>query len=145
MSDISTSRVFRGEPESLDRQEVHHCARFAATHLPDGTVLVTVQGEVDATNGRSLAHYIERQAAGCARLVLDLRLVDFFGTAAFAALHNVNVMCSRHGIVWLMRAGRQVRRLLAVCDPDNVLPLEAAQSTLDDPQSRSVIVFNPAS
>jgi anti-anti-sigma factor len=111
-----------------------HCGGFSAVHLPDAAVLVTVEGEIDATNSRTLARYIERQVAGSehAHLVLDLRLVDFFGTAGFAALHNINVICSRYGIDWTMRAGRQVRRLLTICDPDGALPLEAPQSVLDD-------------
>ena len=70
--------------------------------------------------------------AGARRLILDLRLVDFFGTAGFAALHNINVTCSRYGLKWQLRCGRQVRRLLAVCDPDATLPLEEPQSVLDD-------------
>ena len=134
MSDMSTCRVFRADPGSLDQHETHHCGGFSAAHLPDATVLVTVEGEIDATNSRILASYIERQIAGSAHahLVLDLRLVDFFGTAGFAAMHNINVICSRYGIDWTMRAGRQVRRLLTICDPDGTLPLEAPQSVLDD-------------
>jgi anti-anti-sigma factor len=128
---MHTCRVFRADPTSLDRHEVHHCGAFSASHQPDSTVVVMVYGEVDATNSRELARYIETQVVGSARLVLDLRLVDFFGTAGFAALHNVNVICSRYGVTWTMCAGRQVRRLLAVCDPDGTLPLEAPQSVLD--------------
>jgi anti-anti-sigma factor len=124
--------VFRTEPGSLDRHEVHHCAGFSAIHLPESTVVVVVHGEVDATNSLALARYIESQVVGSTRLLLDLRLADFFGTAGFAALHNINVICSQYGVTWLMRAGRQVRRLLAICDPDGALPLEAPQSVLDD-------------
>ena len=57
---------------------------------------------------------------------------DFFGTAGFAALHNVNVISSQYGVSWALLAGRQVRRLLAICDPDDTLPLEDPQSILDD-------------
>jgi anti-anti-sigma factor len=92
------------------------------------TVLVTVEGEVDATNDRYLASYVERQIAGSSRLVLDLQHVDFFGTSGFAALHNVNVICSRYGIQWVLQAGPQVARLLAVCDPRGCLPLDKQQS-----------------
>jgi anti-anti-sigma factor len=125
--------VFRADPGSLDQRETHHRGGFSASHLPDATVLVTVEGEIDATNNRTLATYIERQVAGSthAHLVLDLRLVDFFGTAGFAALHNINVICSRYGVGWTMLAGRQVRRLLTIVDPDGTLPLEAPQSVLD--------------
>jgi anti-anti-sigma regulatory factor len=90
------------------------------------------QGDVDATNHRALARYVEGRIAGRPRLEVDLRLVDFFGTAGFAVLHNINVICCRYDATWVLRAGRQLRRLLAVCDPDGSLPLEEPQSVLDD-------------
>lgn len=95
-------------------------------------MVVTVEGEIDATNARALATYIEGRVPGAKRLLLDLRLVDFFSTAGFAALHNVNVICSRYGLKWQLRCGRQVRRLLAICDPHGTLPLEEPQSVLDE-------------
>lgn len=131
MSAASTYRVFRPDPRSLDRRERCHRGTFCASHLRDSTVVITVEGEVDATNSRLLASYVERQVTGSARLVLDLRLVEFFGTAAFAALHNINVISSRNGASWVLRAGRQVRRLLLICDPDGALPLEGPQSVLE--------------
>ncbi|BBY44535.1 hypothetical protein MCEL_28300 [Mycolicibacterium celeriflavum] len=93
---------------------------------------MTVDGELDATNSRALAGYVEGQIAGTRRLVIDLRLVDFFGTAGFAALHYINVICSRYGIDWEVRCGRQVRRLLAICDPAGELPLDKPRSLLDE-------------
>jgi anti-anti-sigma factor len=137
MSDTSTSRVFRADPGSVDQYEVHHRAGLTASHSPDSTVLITVTGEVDAANGRAFAGYVERQIAGCQRLTLDLRLVDFFGTGGFAALHNINVICSRYGVPWRMKAGRQVRRLLTICDPDGALPIESPQSVLDEVDTAS--------
>jgi anti-anti-sigma factor len=124
----ATSRLFRPDPGTLDQCEHSHRGRFSAHHVPSSTVIVTVEGEVDATNARVLATYVERQIAGSAQLVLDLEHVDFFGTAGFAALHNVNVICSRHGIRWVLRVGPQVRHLLTVCDPDGCLPLAGQRS-----------------
>ena len=132
MSATSTSRVFRAEPGALDQLEEDHRARFWAHHIPPSTVLVTVEGEVDATNSRALARYVESQVAGSAHLVLDLRHVDFFGTAGFAALHNVNVVCSHYGLTWVLQAGRHVRRLLEVCDPECGLPLEDRNARTGD-------------
>ncbi|MCT7658657.1 STAS domain-containing protein [Mycobacterium deserti] len=132
MSEVGTYRVFRPDPGALDPIEEHHRATFAACRSPESTMLVTVEGEVDAANSRLLARYVERHVVGSEHLILDLRLVDFFGTAGFAALHNVNVTCSRYGISWNLRAGRQTRRILAICDPDGTLPLEEPQSVLDE-------------
>ena len=122
MSAIGTCRVLRPDPRSIDRREQHHRAIFSACHLSGTTVLVTVRGEVDATNGRALAGYVERQVAGSTRLVLDLAAIDFFGTAGFAALHNVNVICARYGVSWELVVGSPLRRFLKICDPDNLLP-----------------------
>ncbi|KUH87870.1 MULTISPECIES: STAS domain-containing protein [unclassified Mycobacterium] len=132
MSAVGTCRVFRPDPRSFDRCEHHHRASFSASHRKGSTVLVTVDGELDATNSRALAGYVEGQIAGTRRLVIDLRLVDFFGTAGFAALHYINVICSRSGIDWEVRCGRQVRRLLAICDPAGELPLDKPRSLLDE-------------
>jgi anti-anti-sigma factor len=121
---MGTRRVLRPDPLSIDRREQHHRATFSACHLSDTIVLVTVTGEVDATNSHALAGYIERQIAESTRLVLDLRVTDFFGTAGFAALHNVNVICARYGVSWVLDVGPSVRRFLRICDPDSLLPLE---------------------
>jgi anti-anti-sigma factor len=136
MTDLGTTRVFRIDPRALDLREASGRAVFSACHKPSSTLLVTVEGDVDATNGRALAQYVESRVAGSACLELDLRLVDFFGTAGFAALHNVNVTCSRYDVSWVLRAGRQLRRLLAMCDPDGSLPLVESQSVLDDVAAR---------
>ncbi len=142
MTAVGTCRLLRADPGSLDRREEHHRAIFTACHLADSTVLVTVRGEVDATNSRVLASYIERQIVGSTHLVLDLTVIEFFGTAAFAALHNVNVICARYDVSWVMVAGLPVRRFLRICDPDGLLPLEdSAVEHLDTaPGDRKLLV-----
>ncbi|MGV0850641.1 STAS domain-containing protein [Mycolicibacterium phlei] len=132
MTAVGTCRVFRPDPRTLDQREQHHRGCFTATHHENWTVVVTVEGEVDAANGRALATYVEGQIAGTRRLIIDLRVTDFFGTTGFAALHYINVVCSRSGIDWTIRCGRQVRRLLAICDPACELPLERTRSLLDE-------------
>jgi anti-anti-sigma factor len=127
---ISTSRVYRPDPESVGKREQHHRAVFAAHRDEPMTVTVTVEGEIDASNSRELADYVQRHIAGCRHVVIDLRLIDFLGTAGFAALHNINVICSGSDATWVLQAGRQVRRLLAICDPEGVLPLEKSQALL---------------
>jgi anti-anti-sigma factor len=119
----ATCRVFRPDPRSIDQPVCSHRGRFSARHLPVSTVVVTVEGDVDATNDRFLVTYVERQIAGASHLVLDLKHVDFFGTAGFAALHHVNVICSLHGIQWVLRIAPQLARILAVCDPARALPV----------------------
>jgi anti-anti-sigma factor len=139
---IGTCHVLRPDPRSLDRREQHNRAIFATCHLSDTTVLVTIRGEVDATNSRALAGYVERQVAGSTRLVLDLSVTDFFGVAGFAALHNVNVICARCRVSWGLVVGPQLQRFLKICDPDNLLPLEdSAIDHLDTgPRDRELLV-----
>jgi anti-anti-sigma factor len=139
---IGTCRVLRPDPRSLDRPEHHHRGTFSACHLEDMTVLVTVRGEVDATNSRMLAGYVERQIAGSTHLVLDLTVIDFFGTAGFAALHNINVICARYGVSWVLMVGPQLRRFLRICDPDNLLPLDdsAVNHLNAGPRDRQLLV-----
>jgi|SRR5690242_12430151 len=133
MAAMGTCRVVRPDPGSIDRREVHHRAVFTACHLSDTTVLVAVRGEVDATNSRELAGYVERQIANTTRLVLDLTHVDFFGTAGFAALHNINVISARYDVEWVLVVEPLLRRMVSICDPDELLPLEG--SVVEDPHT----------
>jgi anti-anti-sigma regulatory factor len=80
-------------------------------------------GDVDATNGRTLAHYVERHTGISRQLVLDLRAVNFFGGPGFSALHYISVHCARCDVDWMIVGGSPVRRLLSICDPDSELPL----------------------
>jgi anti-anti-sigma factor len=123
---ISTSRVFRPDPESIGKREEHHRGVFSAHRDAPTTITVVVEGEIDASNSRELAGYVQRHIAGSTHVVLDLRLVDFLGTAGFAALHNINVICCGSEATWVLQAGRQVRRLIEICDQDGAHPLEAA-------------------
>jgi hypothetical protein len=55
-------------------------------------------------------------------VVLDLRGVDFIGTAGFSALHRINVVSSSVGAQWTLIPGKAVNHLLRICDPDGTLP-----------------------
>ena len=121
----ATQRVFRPDPTSFDLREEHHRATFSASQLSPSTVLVTIHGEVDATNSTALANYIEKRLGASRKLVLDLQTVEFFAAAGFAALSNINVVCARRGVRWSLLAGAHVRRLLKICDPMRELPVAA--------------------
>ena len=119
----STRRVFRADPQSFDLREQHHRATFSACHLPPPKVLVTIHGEIDATNSPALADYIERRIAGSRQLILDLQPVEFFAASGFAALSHINVMCDLTGVQWSLLAGSHIWRLLGICDPERELPI----------------------
>ena len=109
-------------------------AQFSARTEPSGTV-ITVDGELDAANADQLAAYVQRSVGRSRRVILDLRGLEFIGTAGFSALHRINVVCSGAQASWAMVTSTAVSRLLRVCDPDGTLPVTAAS---DEPLLKSV-------
>jgi anti-anti-sigma factor len=109
-------------------------ARFSARWEPSGTV-ITVDGELDAANADQLAAYVQRNVSRSKRVILDLRGLEFIGTAGFSALHRINVVCSAAKVSWAMTSSAAVSRLLRVCDPDGALP---ATTPADEPLLKSV-------
>lgn len=97
-------------------------AQFSVRWCALGAV-ITVDGELDAANSDQLAIYVQRNARHAKRVILDLRELDFIGTAGFSALHRINVVCSGTQMTWAMVPGEAVARLLRVCDPDGTLPV----------------------
>jgi anti-anti-sigma factor len=98
-------------------------ARFSTRLYFPARLMVTVEGEVDASNRRDLGRFVERHLHPTAQLLLDLRSVNFFGAQGFSALHYVSVCCNRSDVDWVIVGGRAVRHLLTIVDPDHVLPL----------------------
>lgn len=97
-------------------------AHFTARWEPSGTV-ITADGELDAANADQLAAYVQRSAKRTRRLILDLRGLEFIGTAGFSALHRINVVCAGAQAQWAMVPSTAVARLLRICDPDGTLPI----------------------
>ncbi|WP_156685721.1 STAS domain-containing protein [Mycobacterium sp. Marseille-P9652] len=97
-------------------------ALFSARWDPSAT-LITVDGELDAANADELAGYVQHSASRGRRVILDLRGLDFIGTAGFSALHRINVVCSGAQVEWAMVPSPAVARLLRICDPDGTLPV----------------------
>jgi anti-anti-sigma factor len=100
----------------------NHSARFTA-EWTSSRVVITAQGELDASNASQLADYVESCIAHSASVIVDLSSLEFFGTAGFSALHLINVRCAAADLRWAVLPGKAVSRLLRICDPDNTLPL----------------------
>ena len=96
-----------------------------ARELSEITILIAAMGMIDATNAKEVWEYIERNATGYRQLVLDFSKADFFGTAGYSLLCQVHSFCARAAVDWVLVAGPEVRRLLRVCDPGEVLPTAA--------------------
>jgi anti-anti-sigma factor len=97
-------------------------AQFSARWSSLGA-LITVNGELDAANSDQLAIYVQRSLMRSRRVVVDLRGLEFIGTAGFSALHRINVVCSGAQVHWAMVPSPAVTRLLSICDPDGTLPV----------------------
>ncbi|MEB3982279.1 STAS domain-containing protein [Mycobacterium sp. 663a-19] len=109
-------------------------AQFSARREPAGTV-ITVDGELDAANSDQLVAYVQRSVSPSRRVILDLRGLEFIGTAGFSALHRINVVCSAAQASWAMVNSAAVSRLLRLCDPDGALPVT---TPADQPLLRSI-------
>ena len=126
-----------------------HTARLI-TRWPDDTVgIITVQGDLDASNAAAFADHVEQCAATGAHLILDLSALKFFGTAGFSALHTINVRCANAASRWALVTGEAVSRLLRVCDPDHTLPVadsvaEATELLDGEPRRLLQLVAEPS-
>jgi anti-anti-sigma factor len=118
----------------------HQPASFTSSLIGSAMALVTADGELDASNARGLAEYVEGVLDGQRRLIVDLRDLFFFGTQGFSSLHYINVTCSRRDISWVAVPGTEAARVLRICDPSGLLPaatsLEGAIAAVSRPGRR---------
>jgi anti-anti-sigma factor len=115
----------------------HRPASFASSRIGSAMLLVTADGELDASNAWDLADYVEDVLDASRRLIVDLRGLSFFGTQGFSSLHHINVTCSRAQMNWVVVPGSEASRLLRICDPERALPvadtLESAIGSVSRP------------
>jgi hypothetical protein len=81
-----------------------------------------VDGEVDAANAKDFAVAVCEAAAGHTAVDVDLRGLGFLAVDGIAALHAINAQFVRHDVAWAVVPGRAVSRLLALCDPEGIIP-----------------------
>lgn len=122
---------------------------FTTQWSNDNVGIITVHGELDASNSAAFAAHVDECAAAGTHLVLDLSPLQFFGTAGFSALHTINVRCANASARWAMVTGEAVSRLLRVCDPDHTLPVansitEAVESLDGEPRRLLELVAEPS-
>src|ERR1700754_3804617 len=81
--------AFEPIPPPPDSVTICHTAHFSTQTLHPEIVAISALGELDAANAQDFIAYALLHATGAQRLVLDLSSVEFFGTAAFSALHTL--------------------------------------------------------
>jgi anti-anti-sigma factor len=102
---------------------VGRTARFAGRLLRSSIAVISVDGDIDATNADDLTEYALGHATGYHGVVLDLRSLDFFAAEGFSALHRISVHCARVGTGRAIVPGAAASRVLRICDPQGSLPL----------------------
>ena len=111
-------------------------ARFEGRLLKSSVVVISADGDVDASNADALTQYTLSTVAGYRGMVLDLRSLDFLGADGFSAIHRISVNCARVGTRWAIVPGAAASRVLRICDPQGSLPradtIAAAVGTLPD-------------
>ncbi|MGE2719220.1 STAS domain-containing protein [Mycolicibacterium celeriflavum] len=86
-------------------------------------VVVSVAGEVDAFNAKEFAALVGDAITGAQRVTLDLSGLGFFAIDGVTALHALNAQLLRAGVVWCVVPGSVASRVLALCDPEELIPL----------------------
>lgn len=95
--------------------------RFTVT-VRNGTTLLAVCGEVDASNSHQMVERTWDRPAGRA-LILDLSGLTFLSAAGVRALEVVGERCHDAAIRWVVIPSPAVRRLLDLCDPPERFPI----------------------
>lgn len=114
---MSTAATTQSFTDSLRRT-----AGAAVSHV-DGYVIVTADGEIDASNADAFVTYVLPHLDGPTPLVVDLTRLKFLATAGVSTLHNMNTRCADNKARWAVAAGGAVARILRICDPEGVLPV----------------------
>ncbi|OBI89748.1 STAS domain-containing protein [Mycobacterium sp. 1245805.9] len=81
-----------------------HCRHLAT--------VVTVRGDVDASNVDRVSEYLWRFTLGSNPLVLDLTDVGHFAAAGIALVHRLDEDCRAAGVEWTLVASPAITGLL---------------------------------
>ncbi len=89
---------------------------------------VSVCGEVDAANAKQFAHSVREAAGGAATLVLDLTDIHFMAFDGASALYAISAHLAREDVTWCVVPSPSVARVVKLCDPEGLIPLEEMAS-----------------
>lgn len=123
-------RAFRAAPSSppstdsniltAARRVSSRGLRFDTSRPTPSIVVVSVRGDVDALTADELAGYVLQARSPGHDVILDLRGVDFFGTAGFSVIEGINERSggpTRLAVV----PSRAVARVLQLCTTKRAL------------------------
>jgi anti-anti-sigma regulatory factor len=92
-----------------------HCRRLAT--------VVTIQGDVDASNIDRVGEYARRFILASSSLVLDLSGVNSVPAEAISFICSYDEDCRAAGVDWTLIAGDAVTELMRGCDDEVVFPI----------------------
>jgi anti-anti-sigma factor len=92
------------------------------SHTLNGATVVSVTGELDASNIHHLTDYTRPCLTRRSSLVLDLSELEFLGAQGIQSLFAIADECERNGIEWALVPSHPVSRLLRICDKQARLP-----------------------
>ncbi|OBK78847.1 STAS domain-containing protein [Mycobacterium sp. 1164985.4] len=113
-------------PPSQPRRVLSVVSTTCAVGGPDH-IVVSVTGEIDAANVRDFAAIVLDAITDAARVTLDLSGLDFFAIDGVTALHALNARLLRAGVSWCVVPGAAASRVLALCDPEELIPMVNVQ------------------
>lgn len=99
----------------VDRVRMRALMRHQAT-------VVTISGDVDASNDYRVHDFATRFVAVSKALILDLSGVEFFSAAGLSVLIAVDEACRTADVEWALIGSRVVNRVLRLIDCDTTLP-----------------------
>ena len=85
------------------------CMRAKKTDT--GLTVISISGEIDASNADDVSHRVSELASDCGALIVDLAEVDFIALDGLRALIALNIQCARTGTTWALIASHAVNRL----------------------------------
>lgn len=99
----------------------------------NGSVLVSLSGEVDVSNAESLKTGIERATSGADRIVIDLTAVEFFDSSGLRLLKQLSTGASRANVTFVVVAppNSVARSVLDITSMSDELAVEDSLQALE--------------
>ncbi len=119
-----------------------HAASISADTWGETTV-ISVSGEIDASNAEFTATVLNGFACWNGKVVLDLSRLDFIGTQGLRVLVEFYESCQRSNTVTVMVPCRMLLRLLQVIDIGRHLPVAESVNSALRSVERDAIAVGP--
>ncbi|CAN5409263.1 hypothetical protein BH11ACT7_BH11ACT7_17120 [soil metagenome] len=123
-----TITFLSSQPEFCVRARRAESLTISSVAMPGrpSQLFITASGELDAGNVRFFADQVCALVAAGRDVCLDLSSLDFFAVDGCTALHAINAVVMQKGATWSVLPNPGVTRVLQLCDPAGVIPIDGA-------------------